>query len=162
MFRNYLVTALRGVARHKLHSFINMAGLAVGLACAIFILLYLRDELSWDRWIPESENLYRVESTFSLPGRDPDFFPVTPWPVVPTMQAEIPEVVAHTHIIPITTMAQVGDRQFPATVDSVDPVFFQVTKLPLVKGNPAQVLPKPESLVVSEATAKKFFGSANP
>jgi len=162
MIGNYLVTAWRNLVRHKLYGFINIAGLAVGLACAIFILLYLRDELSWDRWIPDSENLYRVESTFSLPGRDPDFFTVTPWPVVPTMQAEIPEVVAHTHVIPITTTAMVGDRQFPVTVDSVDPDFFQVIKLPLVKGDPTQVLVKPTSLVISEATAKKFFGTANP
>jgi putative ABC transport system permease protein len=162
MIGNYFITAWRNLVRHKLYGFINIAGLAVGLACAIFILLYLRDELSWDRWIPDSENLYRVESTFSLPGRDPDFFPVTPWPVVPTMQAEIPEVVAHTHVIPITTTAMVGDRQFPVTVNSVDPDFFQVIKLPLITGDPTQVLAKPTSLVVSEATAKKFFGDANP
>ncbi len=61
MFRNYLVTALRNIARHKLYSFINIAGLAVGLACAIFIILFVRDELSYDKWIPGSENLYRVE-----------------------------------------------------------------------------------------------------
>ncbi len=162
MIRNYLITAWRNLVRHKLYGFINIAGLAVGLACAIFILLYLRDELSWDRWIPDSENLYRVESTFSAPGRDPDFFPVTPWPVVPTMHAEFPEVVAHTHVIPFNFTAQVGDRQFPITIQSVDPNFFQVIKLPLVRGNPATVLAKPESVVVSEATAKKFFGSADP
>ncbi len=162
MIGNYLVTAWRNLVRHKLYGFINIAGLAVGLACAIFILLYLRDELSWDRWIPDSDNLYRVESTFSLPGRDPDFFPVTPWPVVPTMQAEFPEVVAHTHIIPINFTAQIGDRQFPVTLDSVDPDFFQVIKLPLVQGDPKAVLAKPESVVISEATAKKFFGSADP
>jgi putative ABC transport system permease protein len=61
MFRNYLITALRNLARHRLYSFINIGGLAVGLACAIFILLFLRDELSYDRWIPGSENVYRVE-----------------------------------------------------------------------------------------------------
>src|SRR3569833_3223181 len=147
MFRNYLVMAWRNLVRHKLYGFINIAGLAVGLACASFILLYLRDELSWDRWIPDSDNLYRVESTFSLPGREPDFFTVTPWPVVPTMQAEIPEVVAQTHIIPIITTAQVGDRQFPVAVDSVDPDFFQVIKVPLVRGYPTTALAKPGSLV---------------
>jgi putative ABC transport system permease protein len=162
LFRNYLITALRSFARHKLYSVINVAGLTVGLACAIFIILFLRDELSYDAWVPDSENLYRVESTFYLPGRNPDFFPFTPFPVTPTMQAEIPEVVTHTHLIPENMTAQVGDRQFPVTVNGVDPNFFQVIKLPLVQGDPATALKQPESLVVTEATAKKFFGAGNP
>jgi putative ABC transport system permease protein len=163
MFRNYLVTAWRNLVRHKLYGFINIAGLAVGLACAIFIALYLRDELSWDRWIPDSDNLYRVESTFYMPGgRDHDFFPVAPFPVTTTMQAGFPEVVAQTHLIPQDMTAQVAGRQFPVSVASVDPNFLRVIQLPLASGNPATVLAKPESLLVSEATAKKFFGSANP
>src|SRR5690349_13255301 len=67
MFRNYLVTALRNFARHKLASFINIAGLAVGLACVILIILFVRDELSYDKWIPGSENLWRVEITYHVP-----------------------------------------------------------------------------------------------
>ena len=71
MFRNYLVTALRNIARHKLHGFINIAGLAVGLACVIFVLMFIRDELSYDRWVPSTDNLYRIEKTSHLLGRDP-------------------------------------------------------------------------------------------
>src|SRR5882672_2402460 len=71
MFRNYLVAALRNIVRHKLYSFINIAGLAVGLACVIFIILFIRDEISYDKWIPGSENLYRVENTINEPGHDP-------------------------------------------------------------------------------------------
>jgi putative ABC transport system permease protein len=163
MVWNYLVTAWRNLARHKLYGFINIAGLAVGLACAIFILLYLRDELSWDRWIPGSENLYRVESTFTMPGgRDHDYFPVAPFPVTTTMQAGFPEVVAQTHLIPQNMTAQVAGRQFPVTVGSVDTNFLQVIQLPLASGNPATGLARPESLMLSQATAKKFFGTANP
>jgi len=69
MFRNYLVTALRAMARHKLYSFINIAGLTVGLTCAIFIILFVRDQLSYDRWIPGTGNLYRLEVTFNFPGK---------------------------------------------------------------------------------------------
>ena len=64
MIRNYLVIALRNIIRHKLYSFINLAGLAVGLACLILIILFVRDELSYDRWIPGSDRLYRVEVTY--------------------------------------------------------------------------------------------------
>ena len=72
MLQNYLVTALRNFTRHKLYSIINIAGLTVGLACAIFIILFVRDELSYDKWIPGAENLYRVEVTFRIPGQLPD------------------------------------------------------------------------------------------
>ena len=68
MFRNYLVTALRNITRHKLYSFINISGLAIGLACVIFVLLFIRDELSYDKWVPDSQNLYRVEVAIYVAG----------------------------------------------------------------------------------------------
>ena len=71
MYRNYLVTAARNLARDKLYSFINISGLAVGLTCAIFIVLFFRDETSFDAWIPDSAHLYRAEMTIIIPGRDP-------------------------------------------------------------------------------------------
>ena len=64
MLRHYLVMALRGFARHKLYSFINIAGLSVGLAAAVLIALYVRDQLSFDAWVPGARNLYRLELTF--------------------------------------------------------------------------------------------------
>lgn len=162
MIRNYLISALRNLARHKLYSFINIAGLAVGLACATFIILFLRDELSYNSWIPDSQNLFRVESTVYMPGRDHDFFSVTPFPVTPAMQQQIPEVVAQTHLIPEAMTAQAGNRQFSVKVDSVDPNFFQLIKLPFVEGNPATAIARPESIVLSQTTAKKFFGTTDP
>ena len=69
MFHNYLITALRNIARHKLYSVINIAGLAVGLACVILIALFVRDELSYDKWVPDSANLYQVTSTVTTPWR---------------------------------------------------------------------------------------------
>ena len=162
MFGNYITSALRNFARHKLYSFINITGLAVGLACATFILLFLRDELSYDSWIPGTENLYRVESTIFLPGRDHDFFSVTPFPVTTTMKLQIPEVVAQTHLIPEHMTAQVGDRQFAALVDAVDTNFFQMIKLPFVEGNPATAIARPDSIVLSQTTARQFFGTTDP
>ncbi len=71
MFHHYLTTAWRMFVRHKLYSFINIAGLSFSLTCAILIVLFLRYELSYDKWIPDSSNLYRIEMTFLMPGRDP-------------------------------------------------------------------------------------------
>ena len=71
MVRNYLTTALRNIARHKLYSFINIGGLALGLTCVILIALFIRDETSFDSWVPDSANLYRIDENFTLPGRAP-------------------------------------------------------------------------------------------
>jgi len=162
MFRNYLTIALRNIVRHKLYSFINIAGLAVGLACVIFIVLYLRDEMSYDRWVQDSQDVYRVETTFSFPGGDPHFVNAVPFAVTVAMQAQIPEVVAQTHLIQEDMTAQVGGRQFPATIGVVDPNFLQVIKLPLVAGDPATALARPDSIVLSQTMARKFFGSIDP
>lgn len=162
LFRHYLVTALRNLVKHKLYSFINIAGLSVGLTCAIFIALFLRDELSYDKWIPDSANLYRVELTFHMRGRPPWPLASAPFPVLRAMQDRIPEVKATTHLVPEPITVTVGDRQFVETVAVVDPNFFQVIKLPLAKGDPARVFEQPESIVLSQSTARKYFGEVDP
>jgi putative ABC transport system permease protein len=160
MLRNYLVTALRNLTRHKLYSFINIGGLSIGLACAILIALFVRDELSYDRWIPDSANLYRLELTFHLNGRAPWPLAQAPFPVLGAMQARIPEVRAVTHLVPEQMTVAVGDRQFLETLAVVDPNFLQVVKLPLVAGDPARALAHPESIVLSQSAALKYFGNA--
>jgi putative ABC transport system permease protein len=161
MFRNYLVTALRAMARHRLYSFINIAGLAVGLACAIFILLFIRDELSYDKWVSGSQNLYRLEKTSLLQGRDPLDMALLPFPLLPAMHDEIPEVAATTRLYYAFVTLFAGDRQFREHIAFVDPNFFQVVKLPLVKGDPAGVFRDPESIVLSESGARKYFGTTD-
>ena len=162
MFRNYVVTAVRNLVRHKLYSFINIASLALGLACAIFIIFFIRDETSADKWVPGSARLYRVDMTAHLPGRPPINTAQTSFPVPALMQERIPEVTAATRLRRLPITLTVGNRQFFETVDSVDPNFFQVVRLPLVLGDPAKVLSQPASLVVSEDTARKLFGDMNP
>jgi putative ABC transport system permease protein len=162
LFHHYLVTASRNLVRHKLYSFINIVGLSVGLACAIFIVLFLRDELSYDRWIPGSSNLYRAEVTFHPPGRAPFPLAMAPFPLLRAMQDHIPEVKATTHLVPEPMTVTVGDKQFFETIAVVDPSFFQVIRLPLVEGDPASVLAQPESIVLSQSVARKYFGDIDP
>jgi putative ABC transport system permease protein len=158
MFRNYLITALRNFTRHKLYSFINIAGLTVGLACAIFIILFVRDELSYDKWIPGTENLYRVEHLIQAPSRTPITSAHTPFPVPQAMLERLPQVRARTRVTRNQVAVLVDNRVFAETMDSVDPNFFQVIKLPFVAGNPASVLADPDSVVLSEKMSRKYFG----
>lgn len=162
MFRNYLLTALRNFLRHKLTALINVGGLTVGLTCAILILLFAREELSYDKWIPGSANLYRLEVTFKLPGRDPWPLASAPFPALRAMQEHIPDVTEATHLVPETMTVTYGERQFSETVAVVDPGFFKIIRLPLIEGDPATVFAQPESLVLSETTARKYFGDADP
>jgi putative ABC transport system permease protein len=160
LFRNYLATALRNIIRHKLYSFINIAGLAVGLACVIFIMLFIRDEISYDKWIPGSENLYRVESTINDPGRPATRGTEIPFPVPEAMLQQIPEVKAMTRLVPQSATVMIGSRQFLEIMTVVDPGFFGVIRLPLMQGDPATVFAQPESVVLSQDKARKYFGAA--
>jgi putative ABC transport system permease protein len=104
MFGNYLVIALRNIVRHQLYSFINIGRLTVGLACAIFSALFVRDELSDDRWIPGAENLCRVETTFNNPGQPPLHSSLAPFPIPQARLQKIPEVRAMTRLMPESTV----------------------------------------------------------
>jgi putative ABC transport system permease protein len=162
MFRHYLITALRSFSRHKLYSVINIAGFGIGLACAILIILYVRDELSYDSWLPDTENLYRLEATFHMPGRDPIRTGTAPFPVVTAVEQHIPQVQAATHVMRESMTLSVADRQFRETATVVDPDFLAIIKLPLAQGDPGRVLAQPESVVLSLSEARKLFGDADP
>src|SRR5437868_8532071 len=112
MFGNYLTIALRNIIRHKLYSFINIAGLAVGLACVIFVLLFIRDELSYDKWIPDTRNLYRIEKIIHPPGFAPFEGARVPFVMPAAMRESIPEVAAMARINPYAMSIMAGDRQF--------------------------------------------------
>jgi putative ABC transport system permease protein len=158
MFQNYLITALRNFTRHKLYSFINIAGLTVGLACAIFIILFVWDQLSYDRWIPDTGSLYRVEATISDPGQRPNRLAAIAFPVTQAMLEQIPEVKARTRLVRMGVSILVGDKIFPEKMDVVDSNFLQVIKLPLVSGAAGTALARPDSVVLSQARARKYFG----
>jgi putative ABC transport system permease protein len=162
MWRHTLTMAVRGFLRHKLYSFINIAGLSIGLAAAVLIALYVRDQLSYDTWVPGAGNLYRLELTFRFPGREPMRLASVPFVAVSAAGAQLAGVKATTHIAPEQMTVVVGDRQFRETVSVVDPDFLRVVRLPLAQGDPAHVLAQPESVVLSASSAHKYFGNADP
>ena len=140
MFRNYFIIALRNIVRHKLYSFINIVGLAVGLTCVILITLFIRDELSYDKWIPGSDKLYRVEVTYHVPNRSDIITAQTAMPLPLAMREQIPEVRGATRLMQQYTTMIADDRQFSEKVAVVDPNFLQMVPLPLVTGDPRTVL----------------------
>ena len=159
MLHNYFITAFRNFSRQRLYSTINIFGLAAGLACTIFIGVYLRDELSFDTWMPESENLYRAEVTFRVPGGAPIVSAISPFLLGSEMEATLPGVVEETHIMRQRSTIVTGRHEFAEPVYTVGPNFFLVFRLPLIAGNVGRVLAQPESVVLSESNARKYFGT---
>ena len=161
MWRHYLIMAARSLVKHKLYGFINVAGLSVALTCAILIAIFVRDQLSYDSWLPDTANLYRLEVTFHIPGQPPFPLALCPFPVLTAAGAQIPSIRAVTHVVPEPMTVSVGGRVFHEQVTIVDPNFFQVIRLPLVAGRPAQVLEQHDSIVLSQTMARKLFGGAD-
>jgi putative ABC transport system permease protein len=163
LLRHYLLIAIRSVARHKLYSFINVLGLSVALTCTIFVILFVRYQLSYDKWIPGTQDLYRVESTLRNPSGAPIDSAPTAYPLGVAMREQIPGITGMTRLHPETLTLAEGDRQFPERdVDFVDSNFFRIIRVPFVEGSPGTALSQPESVVLSQSTARKYFGNTDP
>ena len=159
MLRNYITVAIRNLVNNKLYSAINVGGLAVGLAACLLILLFVRDETSYDRWLPNADRIAVVESTFFIPGREKIAFAQAPGPIKDPLEkdfsSDIEKVVrVYADELPV----RAGERQLLSEIDFADPGFFQVFDLPMVAGERESALENNSSIVLSETAAKKFFG----
>jgi putative ABC transport system permease protein len=163
MIENYLRVAFRNLRNYKAYSFINIAGLSVGIACCIIIVLFVREELSYDRYNVHADQIYRpgFEATFN--GREIKSA-LSPAPMGATVFRDLPEVAAYTRlhyegscVIRYENKTFVEEKLFWA-----DSSLFDVFTLPLVAGNPKTALTQPNTVVITESTARKYFGNDNP
>jgi len=164
MLKNYLKVAVRNLLRHKAYSLINIAGLAVGMACTILILLWVQYELSFDRYHENADRIYRLAADIEI-GKMRGRFAVSSLPIGPTLQRDYPEVLRAVRFYPHDRklLVHYKDKKFLEdgiiyTEDSI----FDVFTFPLVSGDPKTVLATADSLVITEAMAEKYFGSENP
>lgn len=161
MWKNYLKIAVRTLQKHKGYAFINITGLAVGLACCLLIVLYVQDELRYDQHHEHADRVYRVTALLHQSGIH--WAPIGP-PVGPALLQDIPEVEQVVRIYPhFTKILRYEDRVFEEQNGVyADSTLFEVLTIPLVQGNPATALTAPGTIVISEAMARKYFGDANP
>jgi len=166
MIRNYIKIAYRNLLKHKGISFINIFGLAVGMACCLLIMLFVRDELSYDRFHKDANRIHRVVKDFVNDdgSRLPDA--TTPPALNKAMQLEIPEVEQTTRIFPnwgTQYLFQYGEKRFnEERVYRVDSNFFDVFTFPFVKGEAKTSFKELNSILITESSAKKYFGNENP
>ncbi|MBN1940005.1 MAG: ABC transporter permease [Candidatus Aminicenantes bacterium] len=163
MIRNYLIVAFRNLRKSKAFSLINIAGLAIGLACAILILLWVRDEAGFDRFHSQAGQivrLYRDEAATS-PGSGSA---LTSPPMAAALKKDFPEVRKATRFGTWQHRLVINQgKSFTETAYMhADPEFFGVFSFPFIKGDPGSVFTRPDAVVLTESAAAKYFGSEDP
>ncbi len=163
MLKNYFKTAWRSLARGKGFSLVNILGLVVGMAGATLILLWLANEVSFDRFHVNKDRLYQVYSMTEIPGEKHSTIPWTSQPLGPALQAEFPEVEAVSRVQWVDHfLLSVGDKRFSKVGGRiVDPAFLSMFSFPLVAGSQAAQLGDVHSITVTESLARKLFGSTD-
>ncbi len=168
MFGNYLKIALRYLTRQKGYSFINITGLAIGMACAIFILLWVQDELNYDGFHENKDNIFRVAALFKEEGNE-IYGSDTSAPVAPFLKNNYPEIQDSTTVNfgwltgNSRNIIKFGEKSF-YTDDLIltDPSFFDIFSFPFIQGDKNTALENPNSVILTLSAAEKCFGNEDP
>ena len=161
MFKNYFTVAFRNLSRNKIYSFINIAGLSLGLACSMLIILYVKDEVSYDKFHANVNNIYRVVNQYvGVEGilhknGNTGYFPG------PKFTANVPGIKSFVRVQSGYAEIKKGTDVVSQELLRVDSTFFSVFSFPLLSGNPKTCLNQPNTAVLSEEAAKKQFGTVN-
>lgn len=163
MIKIYIKLALRNILRHKNLSLINIFGLAVGIATCLIIMLYVYNELSYDRYNEKADRIVRVVFRGFVGGGEIKEANVMP-PVAEALKRDYPEVLESTRLLTAgTPFVTYGNKSFKEDVMAhVDSNFFEVFSIPFLQGDPKKALTEPNTMVISSAVAKKYFGNENP
>jgi putative ABC transport system permease protein len=163
MLKNYIKIALRNFLKHKGFSFINIFGLAIGVACCVLIVLYVLDEVSYDRYHEKADQIYRV-GIRGFVNNSLFHGVVTCAPMAQTLVDEFPEVTSATRLqSPGFPVFRYEDKVFSEErVFWVDQAFFDVFTVPFIKGNPKTALDQPNTIVLTRSMALKYFGDEDP
>ena len=165
MFKNYFKIGLRNLGRNKVSSIINISGLAIGITCVMFILFWVQDELHYDKFFKDAGRIYQVNIEVNMGGQE-YIGGTTPPPAGAALQNSFPEVESFTRffnasdeVVRSGDNSQVENYFTEPNVHGVDSNFLQFFNYPLLAGNVATCLQQPDAVVITEAMAKKYFGS---
>jgi putative ABC transport system permease protein len=164
MWRNYLTVGLRALAKNKTYAFINVFGLALGLAACLMILLYVRYELAYDKWLPNAENVYQWQTYYHDEQTGEDLnLQMASYVAGKALEKDFPQVEKRVYATGGGfTVIRGGEAIAVENGSQVDGPFFDVVRLPLAKGDPASALKEVGSVALSETTATQLFGAADP
>lgn len=162
MFKNYLKTACRNLLKNKLYSSLNIFGLAIGLSTCLVILLYVQDELSYDRFHEKAGRIYRVNNEIKFGDNQFDVAQ-TPALVGPEAVRQLPQVEQYTRLRGYGDfLVRKGTSNLSeGGVAYADSTLFEVFTLPMIEGDPGTALKNPRSIVITESIAKKYFNRSD-
>ncbi len=159
MIKNYLKIAFRNLWKYKAFSFINLTGLAIGMAVCILILLWVQDELNFDNFHENGPRLYRVIQDADYAGHDISIAR-TPFPLAPALKNDFPEITDATRVFVNGLGVKVGDKSFEDDdMIFADPSFLKMFSFPMIEGDPTTALDNPLSIILTEKTALRYFGT---
>lgn len=164
MLKNYFKVAFRNLTKHKLYSVINIVGLAVGIACCLLIALYVQNEWSFDQFHSQSDRIYRAWAQETTDDGRQILNTATPVVLGPTLEDNIPEVGRTTYFYPFSNLVktEASDNPINESIVVVEADFFRMFDFDLLRGNAGSVFNNPSSVVLSEETAKRYFGDEDP
>ncbi|MGC3982658.1 MAG: ABC transporter permease [Steroidobacteraceae bacterium] len=162
MLRSHITAALRNLARNKLYACLNIMGLAIGFAAALIIAVYVRYELSYDRFIPGYPLVFRASTSMTMPGGSPFAIDGVSNEVAAWLKLDMPGLDSVARISSAQVMLRQGQIENSETLYWADPTFFYVMPLPSLAGDPTAALADPNGLVITRRIARKYFGTDAP
>jgi len=161
MFQHYLLTLYRALTKHRLYAALNILGLAVGIGVFLVLALYVRFETSFEQWIPGASKVYVIRSFWTLTGESIPPGVDTMGGLLDELHGDYPQLVG-TRVWDARATVRQGSQVTSEQLEVVDPSFFKVFDLPMVAGDKSTLLRQPDDLLITQALAKKYFGSGNP
>lgn len=162
MIKNYFIIALRNIRRYPAHSILNISGMAIGMACAIMLLLYVKDELSYDKFHKNADNLFRVISRNYLVGGEVFQIALTPDPMAAALKEEYPEIIRSSRFIFHPLTFRKGDEFINEWPSFVDKDFLEMFNIEFIRGDKNSTLNRPHDLILTQEMARKYFGNEDP
>jgi putative ABC transport system permease protein len=158
MFRNYIAAALRNLVRNGVYAVIDILGLALGFAAVILIALFVRDEYSYDRFIPDHDRIYKVKEVVTPPGEGPLRIAVVNSSIAGGLKLDYPQIQDVTRLSGGQIALRHGAIDNMAFMFWADPNFFDFFALPAYAGNLHEALSRPDGLVLTRSAARRYFG----
>ena len=162
MIKNYFKIALRNIKRYSTYSILNLSGLAIGMATAILILLWVQNEVSYDRFHKNADNLYRVLQNFYFGEGKAYPVAVTPAPLAPALKEEYPEIIRASRYQSYPMPLQKGDEYINEVFALVDKDFLEMFNIKFVHGDIQSALTGPHNIAITEEMADKYFADEDP
>ncbi len=162
MILHYFKIAFRNLWKTKAHSFINLSGLSLGIACCVLIILFVKDEWTFDTFHQKSDRIYRPFTLREMRNGEMNTSTFTAFPMGPTLKENYEGIEEYTIVNLFSQQVERGENSFPEIINVVSPAFFDIFSFNTISGNTEGALENPNAIIITETIATKYFGDQSP